>query len=417
MVKRQPPLLQLETRDEAAVVLRRQTRERRVSRLPQLLLWPLASGYLRSLAFRSSWSNDRLTVRDVRFGAAGIEVELELWSTRAHHRLTIARSDIESLYFRLEDDAERGGVVLAMYLHHAAGARLVEGRLRCLVDGVDDRKEAMGLVFAVARALACDRYRVRREAERAVELELVTAAPLRAAGGYRTSAAVDLLRVPAVDEDFDQQVRRHAGFVEVEGQEGRRFDASAESGLTVKVYQLGEHVVLGERAQPWRLLLLPLVPLVWIIAWLVLSIAYGFFLGIVVAVLALVVDPFGVDLWVILQSDLTFGVLNLFAALLSLSYVLAPARAMLQRAFGTQVEFDWRSGRLVRRSIGSRTELPMSHIDGVALRGGENAKRLYLQLHDGDLPVARGGDQLAALAVELARALDVPVSLPLDKRS
>jgi hypothetical protein len=39
-------------------------------------------------------------------------------------------------------------------------------------------------------------------------------------------------------------------------------------------------------------------------------------------------------------------------------------------------------------------------------------KGLHVQLHDGDLPIVAGGVELVSLAVDLARSLDVPVSLP-----
>ena len=79
--------------------------------------------------------------------------------------------------------------------------------------------------------------------------------------------------------------------------------------------------------------------------------------------------------------------------------------------FGSTLDIDWPAERVTLGWLGYRRSVALTSVHGVALRGKGATQRVMLQLPSGDHEIiAHESSALRALAVELARALDVPVS-------
>lgn len=388
----------LECHDAGDVVLlcakRPLSRRHRIAVLP---LWPLDLAQLLVVPLSASWQAQPLA--QLSF-ARGIEVVLSRWPMS--RRVFLLGDSIEMLSFRI--GAEGGRRVSWRMCARARSEVIADFE----VDDVDTHAEAMALAFRIAHALGCHEYIARQEGTTGIAVELLMK-PARAAPGsvYRRSARVPDARDVPREVVLDHLPRQHARFEEPEGFVPEPIDEAQAERWGVRTWEPGTRVIFGDRPRRWPLLLLPLLPLAWLVLTMLSAIVLGMLVGVCLALVMVGASLLGIDLsWLLSANPLYYAIFAL-CALGSFIQVGGHARSILRNSLATNIVVDWRAEHVRCEQFAGSWRVPLSHVDGLALRGG----RLYLLLQERDVRLARGGDGLASLAVELARRLDVPVSL------
>jgi hypothetical protein len=408
------PLLRLDDATPNVIALHRRVQVSGARQVVRTLLTPLAYVYLRLLERRRRWSTGGLSLHGLRFDRGAIEGGLSVGHSRVTWRFLIRRRHIESIVIRFDPEGQRR-VGLELRVHYRQGQALTEARIGFSVHDVDTHEEATCLVFQIARALGSDWYRVREHGDGALALELMFDDDAHDRGTktpYRLAARpTGVFEIPDSGV-LDPQPRHHGKFVEPEGTELAAFEQAADRGFHVDVFEPGKRVVLGERPRPWRLLAVLLFPFGWVIAWCLYAAYAGLFACVLIGILAIAASTVGIDLWFLMSNEISMVVFQLGCAIAGFVTVAPIVWEAVQSALGSRIDLDWGQQQVRHMRPLSKTTFPLAHVDGITVRRSRFKLRLVVQLHDGDLPVVAGGDEIIALAVDLARSLDVPVSLP-----
>ncbi len=389
----------LSWRDAGTTVwLRAKPPPSRGGRLAALPLWPLDLATLWLDPLSPRWQAQPLG--ELAFDAAGIAIELARWPMS--RRLFLPKGRIEMLSFRV--GAEGGRRVGWRMCLQADGEITADFE----VDEVDSHEEAMAVLFRIAHVLGCAEYRPLQESNQALAVELLLkAAPAGAGGVYRRSARVPDAREVPREVLRDLLPRKHARFEPPTGFAPPAVDEQGARAAGAHTWAPGKRVVFGHPPRRGRLLLLPLLPLAAPVLALLLMIILGMIGGLCLSLIVIAASIFGVDLSDWYDFAPLYYVLFTLAAIGATMWITHLGAGIWRAALRTHIIVDWTGSYVRIAQFFGRWQVPLSHVDGVVHSGG----RLYLQLQERDVLLSRGGDGLAGLAVELARRLDVPVSL------
>ena len=344
---------------------------------------------------RSRWSRSR--IQALRFDADALRVTVSTWLSSARCTVAIPWQTVQSVACHVGEEGGRY-VPLALQLHFDAAGGHHSARLDFQVVDVDTRDKAFRLLFRLATAMGFPSYRVRHDDAERVDIELATGSP---GGAYR--AASDLQAVPdKVSVEFGP--RAHGTYTAPELP--RSFDPDS-SGLSVRRWELGRCVIVGEPSKKWLLLLWPVAFIVGIAAWLFLLAAMGMAIGLGWVMVEIVCELAGITLTDPLSSDAFFNVLALISGLVTLGYALPILAWAMTVIFGRTITIDSEHDEVRETIFWSRHIGPLSHVDGFAVRDN----RMFVQMRGRDLSIAGDRVALEGLANDLARTLDVPVSV------
>lgn len=377
-------------------------------------LYPFVYAWLLTLERWRGWTSKNLRLRSLCARPGRLEATFYVGRLHPFHDFVMRGDEIERLTFSVGPEGPREVTVTVRVRYRNRSGRLLRGEARFGVVDVDTHREARTLLMRIARMLGCASYRVLPaiDDDASFAVELLLASDETKASGYRDPGRpADVEPVPDEDEVGDFAPRVHGGFVEPQGVE---LASPRPEPLGIEVWEPGKRVVAGERGRPWLLALLPLLVVGWLVLWILGAVFGGGVLGFFAAIIALAMSLVGIDVWWLLLSDATTYVTLIASALLALYYVVPPGAALLEGGLGSEVRIDWDNGCLERRSGFTRLVMPLGQVRGVDVRSSLGKRRLLLLTTYGDVALAAGEEELSAVALVLARALDVPVSYPAD---
>jgi hypothetical protein len=374
-----------------------------------LPLAPLASVMLYAATRGHEGAMVWLRVSELEVDSERVRVQFSCGPWRATRRLAIDVTSIEDVKLRI-GTADR---LLPLRL-----------RLRCRdgdvwrwitldfeIENCDRREEALDFFFRLARALGASRYRVCHAGDKALAVELLLTKGKQ--GSYRTAVnAPDTQAVPRARDElpivswqpkFRAPAGDHAPF---NGSVSPYRAVSPDPGVRVVI----RHPVDWPHVLVMLFFFLPVgVPMIAVCSW-----AMAGLLGLLV--FGLLSTPFMLffDVWPVL--DVVWSLGNVVGILLSAVLTLLTTWLPLysdKHKWGQTSDLDWRAETATLSTGPFRKRIPLSTICGVAVHGDDETLRVYLQLPDSEhLMIEHANPSLRGLAVELARALDVPVRLP-----